>query len=153
MGKPFWSFFTILNSLKIVWKIVWRMVSKMIWLYKFWGGIKILYRDLESWKKWLKKVEWNGMVLRIEKSEKIKWNGMGRMAGANIRLFLSIPLLDAKKRHGKSHKFWLLFSFGARCNIILVTWRGSHVKTLLLWLCGENELLGKGKNHKKILFG
>ena len=60
------------------------MVWKMVWLYKFWGGIngwdlKILYGDLESWKKWLKKVEWNGIVWRIEKSEKIEWNGMGRM--------------------------------------------------------------------------
>ena len=30
-------------------------------------------------KKWLKKVEWNGMVWKIEKSEKIEWNKMGRM--------------------------------------------------------------------------
>ena len=41
--------------------------------------LKILYGDLESWKKWLKKVKWNGMIWRIEKSEKIEWNGMGRM--------------------------------------------------------------------------
>ena len=50
----------------------------MVWLYKFWGGIndwdlKILYKDLENKKKWLKKVEWNGMIWRIEKSEKIEW--------------------------------------------------------------------------------
>ena len=40
----------------------------MVWLCEFWGGIngwdlKILYRDLESWKKRLKKnkMEWNGL--------------------------------------------------------------------------------------------
>ena len=33
--------------------------------------LKILYRDLESWKKWLKKneMEWNSL-------KKMKWNGI-----------------------------------------------------------------------------
>ena len=43
------------NSLKIIWKMV-RKISRTIWLCEFRGGIngwdlKILYRDLESWKK------------------------------------------------------------------------------------------------------
>ena len=45
--------------------------------------LKILYRDLKSWKKWLKK---NGMVRRIrkvDKSEKIERNGMGKMSTPN----------------------------------------------------------------------
>ena len=77
-------FFNEKNSLKIIWnglKIIWKNDIRMIWFYEFWDGIngldlKILYRDLESWKKWLKKLEWNGMVWRIEKSEKkgMEWN-------------------------------------------------------------------------------
>ena len=37
--------------------------------------LKILYRDLKSLNKWLKKIEWNVMVWmikKIEKNEKIK---------------------------------------------------------------------------------
>ena len=57
----------------------------MIWLYKFWGGIndwdlKILYRDLESWKKIVEKIgmEWNGL------EDWKKWkNRMGRMVFPN----------------------------------------------------------------------
>ena len=61
-----------------------RKISRIVWFCEFWCDIndwdlKILYRDLESWKKWLKKVEWNEIVWRIEKSEKIEWNRMGRM--------------------------------------------------------------------------
>ena len=42
-------------------------MSIIIWLCEFRGDIngwdlKILYRDLKSWKKRLKKIEWNGMV-------------------------------------------------------------------------------------------
>ena len=40
-----------------------------------------MYRELESWKKWLKKLEWNEIIWRIEKSEKIKWNRMVRIGG------------------------------------------------------------------------
>ena len=59
---------------------------RMVWLCWFWGSmngwdLKILYRDLESWKKWLKK---NGMELNSLKDLKSwkkwkKWNGMGEM--------------------------------------------------------------------------
>ena len=54
----------------MIWKIVW----KMVWFYKFWGGIndwdlKILYRDLESWKKW-NEMEWFG---GLKKLLKIVW--------------------------------------------------------------------------------
>ena len=45
--------------------------------------LKILYRDLESWKKWLKKngMEWNSLKKMkwneiVEKNEKCEWNGM-----------------------------------------------------------------------------
>ena len=46
-----------------------KKICWMVWLCEFRGGIngwdlKILYRDLESWKKWLKK---NGMVCKIRK--------------------------------------------------------------------------------------
>ena len=46
--------------------------GKMVWLCEFRGGIndwdlKILYRDLESWKNYWKKMEWNGMVWKIRK--------------------------------------------------------------------------------------
>ena len=47
--------------------------------------LRILYRDLKSWIKWLKK---NGMVWMIRKVEKkwkkIEWNGMGKIGGPNI---------------------------------------------------------------------
>ena len=39
--------------------------------------LKILYRDLESWKKWLKKMEWNRIVWRIFKKLKKMKNGNG----------------------------------------------------------------------------
>ena len=47
------------NGLKIVWKMI-RKMSKIVWFCEFWDDIngwdlKILYRDLESWKKGLKK--------------------------------------------------------------------------------------------------
>ena len=45
-----------------------KKICWMVWLCEFWGGIngwdlKILYRDLESWKKRLKKneIEWNDL--------------------------------------------------------------------------------------------
>ena len=70
----------------------------MIWLCKFQGGIngwdlKILYRNLESWKKWLKKngMEWNSlkkneMEWNSWKNEKWEWNGMEEMGYTNIWL-------------------------------------------------------------------
>ena len=53
---------------------------RMVWLCWFWGSMNgwdsnILYRDLESWKKLLKKkneMEWNRIVWRIWKVEKNK---------------------------------------------------------------------------------
>ena len=49
-----------------------------------WLRFKDIIQGFEKLKKkWLKKLEWNGMVWRIEKSEKTEWNGMGRMVGAN----------------------------------------------------------------------
>ena len=49
--------------------------------------LKILYRDLESWKKngW-KKMEWNGIVWRIkkvEKNEKMEWTRIGEIDRPN----------------------------------------------------------------------
>ena len=69
------------NGLKMVSNGLKKKICWMVWICEFRGGIngwdlKILYRNLKSWKKWLKK---NGMVWRIEKSEKIEWNGIGRM--------------------------------------------------------------------------
>ena len=47
-------------------KIVCKNDVRMVWLCWFWDSmngwdLKINYRDLESWKKWLKKneMEWN----------------------------------------------------------------------------------------------
>ena len=56
---------------KIICKTV-RKMSKIVWLYEFRGDIndwdlKILYRDLESWKK-----EWNGIVCMIRKLNNLK---------------------------------------------------------------------------------
>ena len=53
---------------KMVWKMV-RKMSRIVWLCEFRGDIngwdlKILSKDLESWKKELKK---NGMVCKIRK--------------------------------------------------------------------------------------
>ena len=55
--------------------------------------LKILYRDLESWKKWLKKngMEWNSlkkneMRWNSWKNEKWEWNGIGEMGFPNKRL-------------------------------------------------------------------
>ena len=54
----------IWNSLKIICKSDVRIV----WFCWFWSSmngwdLKILYMDLESWKKWLKKnkIEWNNL--------------------------------------------------------------------------------------------
>ena len=79
----------VLNGLKMVCKNDVRMV----WLCWFWGSmndwdLKILYRDLESWKKWLKKneMEWNSLKdLKSWKKWKMRmeWNGMGEMGKPN----------------------------------------------------------------------
>ena len=69
-------------------KINWKNDVRMVWLCEFRGSmngwdLKILYRDLKSWKKLSKK---NGMVWRIrkvEKNEKTEWNVMIKMGGAN----------------------------------------------------------------------
>ena len=67
MGKPFCPFLSIFwngqNGLKIVCKIV-RKMSRIVWLYEFQSDIndwdlKILYWDLEGWKK--NRIEWNGL--------------------------------------------------------------------------------------------
>ena len=57
---------------------------RMVWLCWFWGSmngwdLKILYKNLESWKKWLKKnkMEWNSLKdLKSWKKWKngIEWN-------------------------------------------------------------------------------
>ena len=59
---------------------------RMVWLCEFRGGtngwdLKILYKDLKSWKK----KEWNGLwrIRKVEKSEKMKCNGMGEMCMPN----------------------------------------------------------------------
>ena len=44
-----------------------------------WLRFKDIVQGFGNLKKWLKKVECNGMVWRIEKSEKIEWNEMSRM--------------------------------------------------------------------------
>ena len=52
--------------------------------------LKILYRDLESWKKMIKKngIELNSLKdLKSWKKEKWEWNGMGEMGKANKKLF------------------------------------------------------------------
>ena len=51
------NYFSHFLPFQMVWKIVW----KMVWLCKFRYGIngwdlKILYRDLESWKKIVEKI-------------------------------------------------------------------------------------------------
>ena len=95
-----WSFWP---SLTIFWygkkslKMICKNNVRMVWLCWFWGSmngwdLKILYRDLESWKKWLKKMKWNGIVWRIwkvEKNEKWEWNGMGEMGFPNKGLINS----------------------------------------------------------------
>ena len=57
-----------------------RKISRMVWLCEFrdyingWD-LKILYRDLENWKK----MKWNRIIWRIwkvEKNEKIECNRM-----------------------------------------------------------------------------
>ena len=52
--------------------------------------LKILYRDLESWKKMVEKneMEWNSlekneMEWNSWKNEKWEWNGMGEMSFPN----------------------------------------------------------------------
>ena len=61
---------------------------RMVWLCWFWSNmngwdLKILYRDLENWKKWLKKNEMECNSLKDLKSWK-KWkNGMGEMDYTN----------------------------------------------------------------------
>ena len=107
LGWPFWPFHPIFwdekNSLKMVWnglKIIWKNDIRIVWLCKFHDGInswdlKILYRDLKNWKKWLNK-KWNGMVWRIRKVEKnnkknrMELNGWNVYAkqGVNISLFV-----------------------------------------------------------------
>ena len=46
----------------------------MEWV-EWWGQI---------WGEKSEKMEWNGMVWRIEKGEKMEWNGMRRMVFPNI---------------------------------------------------------------------
>ena len=48
-----------------------------------WLRFKDIVWEFGKLKKWLKKVEWNGMVWRIEKGEKMEWNGMRRMVFPN----------------------------------------------------------------------
>ena len=58
----------VLNGLKMVLnglKMVYKNDVRIVWFCWFWDSmngwdLKILYTDLESWKKWLKK-KWNGM--------------------------------------------------------------------------------------------
>ena len=38
-------------------------------------------------------MEWNGIVWRVEKSEKMEWNGMGGMSGPNIWFKSHVPKL------------------------------------------------------------
>ena len=64
------------NGLKMICnglKIIWKNDVRMVWLCKFRGGmngwdLKILYRDLKSWKKMI----WNEIVWKIRKIEKIE---------------------------------------------------------------------------------
>ena len=60
----------------------------MIWFCWFWGGtngwdLKILYSNLKSLKKWLKKNEMVWRIWKVEKNEKIEWNEMIKMGGVN----------------------------------------------------------------------
>ena len=63
-------------------KMVWKM-SSMVWFCEFWGGIndwdlKILYWDLESWKKIEKKINKMEWFVRLEIwiiLNSMKWNG------------------------------------------------------------------------------
>ena len=66
--------YRLLSGIKngFVLKFCLRKMSRIVRICIFWGNIngwdlKILYRDLESWKKRLKKIEWNGMICRIKK--------------------------------------------------------------------------------------
>ena len=54
----------------------------MVWLYKFWSDIngwdlKILYRDLENWKKIIEKsgIEWNDLEDWKKWKNRMEWNG------------------------------------------------------------------------------
>ena len=72
LGKSFCPSHFILwdvkNGLKMVWNGLKKKICWMVWLCEFRSGIngwdlKILYKNLKSWKKWLKKneIEWNGL--------------------------------------------------------------------------------------------
>ena len=76
LGKPFCSFLTILNGLENGLKngLENGLTLQILRWYK-WLRFKDIVWGFGKLKKWLK----NGMIWRIEKSEKIKWNGMGRM--------------------------------------------------------------------------
>ena len=95
--RSFWPSLTIFWYGKKNLKMICKNDIRMVWLCWFWGSmngwdLKILYRDLESWKKWLKKMKWNGIVWRIwkvEKNEKWEWNGMGEMGFPNKGLINS----------------------------------------------------------------
>ena len=72
LGKPFCPSHSILWDGKNGLEWFEKKICWMVWLCEFRGGIngwdlKILYKDLESWKKWLKK-KWNGMewFVRLE---------------------------------------------------------------------------------------
>ena len=65
-----------MDGLKIIWQMIGKII-KIVWLCKFRSDInnwdlKILYRNLKSWKILLKKLEWNEIVWRIKKIEKNK---------------------------------------------------------------------------------
>ena len=59
--------------------MIWKNNVRMVWLCEFrdsmngWD-LKILYRNLKSWKKMVKKngMEWNGIVWSIKKVKKKK---------------------------------------------------------------------------------
>ena len=49
----------------------------MVW------DLKKLYKDLESWKKWLKKNEMICRIRKVEKNSWIEWNEIRRMVCPN----------------------------------------------------------------------
>ena len=128
---PFWPFYPIYWDgneiekmvLKMVWnylKMIYKNDVRMIWLCWFWGNmngwdLKILYKDLESWKKWLKKMKWNGIVWRIWKVEKngMEWNGRNGwnkqgVTHSKYRLVLS---LEKRRKIREKSSFYFSFFF------------------------------------------